>query len=306
MLRYLVQRIIQIVPVLLGVSIVVFAMLHMIPGDPAVIMAGEDASRETIQTIRESMGLDRPITVQFTVFLGRLLRGDLGKSIRTKLPVAQEITERYPYTATMAVLATVLASAVGIVAGVVAAVNRSSAIDTISMVIALLGVSTPSFWLGLMLMLVFALTLRWLPTVGASTPLHYIMPTLTLGAQSAGMIARMSRSAMLEVIRQDYVRTARAKGLSERVVIYHHALKNALIPIVTIVGLRFGGLLAGTVLVESVFNIPGIGRAMVDAVATRDYPMVQGTVLVVAASFVLVNTVVDLMYAFIDPRIRFQ
>jgi ABC-type dipeptide/oligopeptide/nickel transport system permease component len=269
-------------------------------------MAGEDANRETVERMRVEMGLDRPLVVQFFTFLTDTLQGDLGTSTRTRQPVLDEILARFPYTLILAVGATVLATVLGISLGLIAATHQYSWIDNAAIVASLAGISTPSFWLALMLVLVFSLRLDWLPALGTDTPLHYVLPIVTLGAASAGMIARLTRSAMLEVIRQDYVRTSRAKGLNERTVIMRHALRNAMIPIVTIVGLRFGGLLAGTVLVETVFNIPGLGRMMVDAVSARDYPMVQGSVLFIATGFVLVNLVVDLTYAALDPRIRYD
>jgi ABC-type dipeptide/oligopeptide/nickel transport system permease component len=306
MLAYIIRRILQLIPVLFLISLLVFLMLHFIPGDPAVVVAGLEAPVEVVEQIRAELGLDKPLRVQYLAFMGRILKGDLGTSIRTGAPVTLEIAERFPYTLTIAFWATLLAAVVGMTTGVIAAVNHNRFWDNVTMVLTLLAISTPSYWLGLMLMLLFALYLGLLPSFGVSTPLHYIMPVITLGTQSAGLIARMTRSAMLDVLSQDYVRTARAKGLREIRVILKHGLKNALLPVVTIVGLRFGGLLAGTVLVESVFAIPGIGRMMVDGVLNRDYPMVQGAVLIIAASFVIINMLVDVLYALIDPRIHYS
>ncbi|WP_047983522.1 ABC transporter permease [Ornithinibacillus californiensis] len=305
MLRFIINRIFQVIPVLLGITILVFSMLHLIPGDPARTMVGIEASAEQIEQAREELGLNRPLHEQFFSFVGNAIKGDLGESIRTSLPVTEEILNRLPITINIAIGATIFATFFGMLFGIIAAINHNKFGDGLTMVISLLSVSTPSYFLGLLLMLVFSLHLGWLPTIGISTPIHYILPIVTLGAQAMGLIARMTRSGMLDVLRQDYIRTARAKGLPERVVIYIHAFKNALIPVVTVVGLRFGGLLAGTVLVESVFAVPGIGRFMVEAVLIRDYPVVQGTVLVVAVSFVLINLLVDIIYGLLDPRVRY-
>lgn len=303
---FLIRRMIHLIPVLIGISIVVFSVLRLIPGDPAKIMAGEEAPQEVVERLRVELGLDKPVHVQYIHFMRKALQGDLGKSIRLGSPVSDELVRRFPLTVKLALLSTVLAVLLGTLAGVIAAVNHNGPLDTLTMVVALIGVSTPSFWLGLLGMLLFALYLRWLPAVGATSAKHFVLPVLTLGTHAAAIIARQTRSAMLEVIRQDYIRTARAKGVSNFRMVFRHALKNALIPVVTVVGLQFGGLLAGAVLVESVFNMPGIGRLMVDAIAYRDYPMVQGAVLVVALSFVMVNLVVDVAYAFIDPRIHYN
>lgn len=304
MRSYAVQRILEMALVLLGMSLLVFLMIHLIPGDPALLIAGMEASPETVEGIRRDLGLDQPLHLQFGSFLKRVVSGDLGTSIRTGSPVAQEIAERSPFTARIAIGATVAATLLGILSGVLAAVCHNRAWDALVTVLALLGASTPSYWLALMLMLAFSLSLDLLPAIGVGTPLHYVLPMATLGAQSGGMIARMTRAAMLDVLGQGYVGAARSRGLAESVVIVRHALANALIPIVSLVGLRFGALLAGTVLVESVFAIPGVGRMLVDAVLARDYPMVQGGVLVLASVFVVINTATDLLYGVIDPRIR--
>lgn len=306
MLTFVIKRTLQVIPVLLGITVLVFLMLQMIPGDPARTMVGIEASKELIEKTREELGLNKPLYEQFAIFVGKVVQGDLGTSIRTGTPVTEEIAERFPYTIRIALGATIFATVFGMLCGIYAAIKQNKLGDNLIMILSLGSVSTPSYWLGLMLMLVFSLYLGLLPTIGITTPLHYILPIITLGAQSTGLIARMTRSGMLDVLRQDFVRTARAKGLPERVVIYIHALKNALIPVVTVVGLRFGGLLAGTVLVESVFAVPGIGRFMVEAVLNRDYPVVQGTVLVVASCFVLINMIVDIVYGLIDPRIRYD
>ena len=289
---------------LLGTSVLVFFMIHMIPGDPALLIAGLEAGPEVVEQIRRDLGLDQPLYQQYWNFLVGALQGDFGMSIRMRVPVLDEILERLPYTLAIAVGATILATLFGITTGVIAAVYHNRFADGLVMVTALLAASTPSYWLGLMLMLVFSLSLGWFPSIGIRTPLHYVLPIVTLAGQSGGIISRMTRSAMLDVLGQEYVRAARARGQRESVVIVRHALKNALIPVLSIVGLRFGNLLAGTVLVESVFAIPGVGRLLVDAVLWRDYPMIQGTMLFVAGVFVVVNTATDLLYGVVDPRIR--
>ena len=275
------------------------------PGDPARNMAGDEADAEAIQQTRKQLGLDKPLHIQFYVFIKNMIKGDMGISIRTRMPIAEEIRNRYPHTAILAFGAVIWATLVGTVAGITAAVHQNKLADDVIMVLSLTAVSTPSFWLALMLMLIFSLHLHWLPTIGVYTPWHYLLPIMTLGTESTGLIARMTRSAMLDVLREDYIRTARSKGLAERIVIYQHALKNAILPVITIIGLRFGQLLAGTVIVETIFAVPGIGRFMIEAVLFRDYPVVQATVLLIAATFVIINMIVDLLYKVFDPRIRY-
>ena len=304
MLRFLSRRLLEALLALLFTSILVFSMIHMIPGDPALLVAGLEAGPEVVERIRRDLGLDRPLPIQYGSFLLNALQGDFGVSIRTGLPVLREILDRFPYTLVIALGAILLATAMGIGSGILAAMRHNRLGDALVMVLALLAVSTPSYWLGLMLMLVFSLFLGWLPSIGIATPAHYVLPILTLGAQSGGIISRMTRAAMLDVVGQDFVRAARARGERERSVILRHALKNALIPVLSIVGLRFGNLIAGAVLVESVFAVPGVGRLLVDAVLWRDYPMIQGTMLFVAALFILVNAATDVLYAVVDPRIR--
>ena len=281
-------------------------MMHLVPGDPVRNMMGIEASKEAVEAERERLGLNDPLLVQYGRFLGGVLQGDLGTSIFTKQSVTEEILKKYPATIKLALGGTIFASVVGILAGIVSAVKRNKLTDNIIMVLSLISVSTPSFFLALVLMLFFSLQLGWLPSMGLRTPLHYVLPIITLGMQSVGTIARTTRSSMLEVLGQDYIRTSRSRGIPERVIIYSHAFKNAIIPVLTIVGLRFGGLLAGSMLVETVFSIPGIGRYLVDAVLERDYPVVQSTVLVLACTFVLVNLIVDLLYAVADPKIRYE
>lgn len=306
MLRYIIKRIVLAFPVLLGVSIVVFVMIRLIPGDPAELMAGQAATPEVLQAIRESLGLNRPAVIQFAYFLRNAARGDLGKSLFNGAPVTEELGQRFPRTARLALAAILVALLIGVPAGMLSATRHLSWLDSAVMIVALAGVSMPVFWLGLNLILIFAVRLQWLPAIGHETWRHLILPSFTLGAASAAIIARMTRSAMLEVLRQDYVRTARAKGVIEQTVIGRHALRNALIPVVTVVGLQLGTLLSGAVLTESVFAWPGVGRLLVDAVLARDYPIIQGTVLLIATMFVLLNVVVDMAYAVLDPRIRYE
>ena len=306
MLGYTIKRILQVIPVLLIMSFICFMMIRLVPGDPVANMLGVNASKEAIAAQRAELGLDKPLLTQYGDFLVKALQGDLGKSITTRRPVIDEIAQRYPATLKLALGATVFAAVVGITFGVLSAVKQNKLTDNVIMVFSLLSVSTPSFFLALVMMLLFSIHLGWLPSMGLRTPLHYVLPIITLGMQSVGLIARTTRSSMLEVLRQDYIRTSRSRGISQAVIVMRHAFKNALIPVVTVVGLRFGGLLAGSMLVEAVFSVPGIGRFMVDGVLKRDYPVVQGTVLVLATTFVLVNLAVDLIYALIDPRIKYD
>lgn len=306
MLSYIVRRLLLAIPVLLGVVTLVFLALRLIPGDPALIMAGEAAPPEAVERIRKEFGLDRSLVAQYCVFLGHLFRGHLGYSIRTRRPVAIEIWERFPATLQLTLASMLLAAVFGVAAGVISAARQYSIADYASMMGALFGISVPVFWLGLMLMWFFSVQLRWFPVGGRGTLQHLVLPAITLSTGSLALIARMTRSSMLEALRQDYVRTARAKGLRELWVQMRHALRNALIPVVTIVGLQFGGLLGGAVITETVFNWPGVGRLTVDSILARDYPVVQGAVILVAVIFVLLNLSVDLLYAFIDPRIRYD
>ncbi len=303
--RYLAQRFAASVVTLLGVSLIVFVMVRMLPGDPARVIAGLFASEQDVQRIHEELGLDRPLYVQYGIFLSRLARGDLGRSARTSEPVATELRPRLAATLELAVVSAVLATAVGIPAGVLAARLPYSMLDYLLSCATLFGVSMPVYWLGLMLIVVFAVELGWLPAAGADSVGAIVLPALTLAAFSVALIARMTRASMLEVLGQDYVRTARAKGASERRVVSRHALRNALIPIVTVVGLQFGALLGGAVLTESVFGWPGMGLLLVDSIFARDYATVQGIVLVFSFMLIVTNLVVDLLYAVIDPRIRY-
>jgi len=295
-----------LIPVLFGVSVIVFSILKFVPGDPALQVGGLDASPEDLAAIRQQLGLDRPVHVQYLYFVGNALRGDFGKSIRSNRPVLEEMWSRIPNTVVLTAVAMIFAILLGTGLGILAAVRQYSLWDNLAMATAMLGISVPIFWLGLMLMLLFAVQLRWFPTAGTGTALHLVLPALTLGAASAAIIARQVRSAMLEVLRQDYVRTARAKGLKPRKVILRHALTNALIPAVTIIGLQFGYLLAGAVVTETVFAWPGVGRLLVDAIKFRDFPVVQATILWLALIFSTVNLAVDVLYGYLDPRIKYQ
>ncbi|MFS8627862.1 MAG: ABC transporter permease [Limnochordales bacterium] len=306
MTRYIVRRLLLAIPVLVGVSIVVFWMIRAIPGDPARVLAGEGAPLEVVERIREQYGLNEPPHVQYMVFLKHLLQGDLGRSIRSRRPVTEEVAARLGPTLELAAGSMVVAIVIGVSTGILSAVRPNSWIDAVSTFIALVGISMPVFWLGLMLMYFFSYELGWFPTAGRGTWRHLVLPSLTLGLSTAAIIARMTRSSMLEVLRQDYVRTARAKGLHEWAVVLKHAFRNALIPIVTVTGLQMGSLLGGAVMTESVFAWPGIGRLMVDSIIARDYPVVQGAVLVVAVGFILINLLVDVLYAYINPTIRYD
>ena len=306
MWRYVLKRVVLALPVLVGVSVVVFVAIRLIPGDPAQLMAGQAATQEVVQQIRQSLGLDQPLPVQYLYFLRNVVRGDLGRSLFNGAPVVEELAQRFPRTVRLALASMAVASLIGIPAGILAATRRSTWVDTAVMLVALAGVSVPVFWLGLNLILLFSVRLQWLPSFGYETWRHLVLPSLTLGAASTAIVARMTRSAMLEVLGQDYVRTARAKGLAERVVVNRHALRNALIPVVTVLGLQLGTLLSGAVLTETVFAWPGIGRLLVEAVLARDYPIIQGATLLIAATFVVLNVAVDVLYGLLDPRIRYE
>jgi len=304
--QYIIRRLLIMLPVLLGISIIIFTIVRVIPGDPGYIMAGPHATKDQVEQIRAQLGLNKHPVTQYFIFIKNLFRGDLGTSTRTGLPVMREIMARLPNTLLLALTSIMIATVFGVLTGIIAGVKQNSKFDYLSMLVALFGLSMPVFWLGLMLMLLFSIKLGWFPAVGADSFKHLILPAITLGANSTAIIARMTRSSMLEVIRLDYIRTARAKGLTEKLVISRHALKNALIPVVTVIGLQTGTLLGGAVLTEIVFAWPGIGRLMVEAILSRDYPVVQGVVLVVATMFIFVNLIVDILYSYLDPRIRYH
>ena len=305
MITYVARRALAAVPTLWGVATVVFIMARLLPGDPARVIAGVFASPEDIEKIREQMGLNQPLAVQYLKFLGSLLRLDLGTSAHTNAPVVEEIGSRLPHTIELAVVALVIAITAGVLAGVVAAIRRNTMLDLLMSGLSVFGVSMPVYWLGLMMIIVFAIYLHALPAAGADEPTSIVMPALTLALFSVGLIARMTRSSMLEVLSQDYVRTARAKGATFRSVVFKHALRNALLPVITVIGLQFGALLGGAVVTETVFAWPGVGRLLVDSIFFRDYPVVQGLVLMFGTTFVVINLLVDLLYAYVDPRIHY-
>lgn len=304
MTLYITRRLVALIPILFGVSVLVFVIMATVPGDPALLYAGSDATQAEVENVRHALGLDQPIYVRYGIFLGNLAHGDLGESIRSRRPVADEIGDRLPYTMQLAFSSLLVALLIGLPAGIIAALKRNTIWDTLSMLIAIVGVSAPGFWIGMMLILLFGVELGWLPTSGTGSWAHLIMPSIALGLGSAAIVARQTRSAMLEVLGKDYIRTARAKGLRERVVILRHAVRNAMIPVVTIVGLQLGTMLGGSVIIEMVFAWPGLGRALVQSIGYRDFPMVQVSIIILAAGFVLVNLVVDVLYGVIDPRIR--
>jgi peptide/nickel transport system permease protein len=302
---FAIRRIMAAIPTLFGVTVIVFFMVRILPGDPARLLAGLNATQDEVDRIRVQLGLTKPVAVQYELFLGAIAHGDLGKSITTQAPVVQEISSRLPKTALLAATATVLSGILGIVSGIVVSTRQYTSVDYLVSMVAFAGVSIPVFWLGLMLMIVFAVFLHLVPAGGAAGPTSLILPSITLAAFSIAIIERQTRSSMLETLRQDYVRTARAKGLVERVVVYRHALRNALIPVVTVLGLQFGALFGGAILTETTFAWPGIGQLLVSAISARDYPIIQGVVLLFAITFLVVNLLVDLLYGYIDPRIKF-
>ncbi len=331
---YITKRLLMLIPVLLGASILVFSLIHLAPGDPARTIAGEHASIQTIERIQEKYGLNKPLPTQYWIWLKQALQGDFGRSIVSNEYVSKEIWHRFPNTVELTLLAMFIAIVVGVIAGIVSASRQYSFLDYGFMGVALFGVSMPVFWLGIMLMMIFGVYLRWFPIGGRisimipftritgfylldsviagnweafiSALRHLILPAVALGTIPMATVARVTRSSMLEVLRQDFIRTERAKGLSERLVIYKHAVRNALIPVVTVIGLNFGLLLAGAILTETVFSWPGLGRYVVKAVQMRDYPAVQGCVLFFAFIFVIVNLITDIIYVYIDPRIKYQ
>jgi len=305
-ITYIARRALAGIPTLWGVATVVFVMARLLPGDPARVIAGLLASPEDVERIRHQMGLDQPLGVQYLDFLGSLLHLNLGISAHTNAPVIEEIGSRLPYTIELAVIALAIAVTLGIFAGVVAAIRRNTLLDLLISGLSVFGVSMPVYWLGLMMIILFAIELHLFPAAGADEPTSIVMPALTLALFSVGLIARMTRSSMLEVLGQDYVRTARAKGAPFRSVVFRHALRNALLPIMTVIGLQLGALLGGAVVTETVFAWPGVGRLLVDSIFFRDYPVVQGLVLMFGTTFVVINLLVDLLYAYVDPRIHYS
>jgi len=302
--RYLIRRLLLTIPVLLGVATLVFALIHFIPGDPAQAMLGEGAAPEDVAQLRARLGLDRPLLVQYGSFLQGLAHGDLGVSLRNDQPVLEQIVERMPATAELALASMAVAVLIALPLGIIAAVWRGTAVDYGAMTLSLVGISIPNFWLGPLLAIVFAVELGWLPVGGRGTLAHLVLPAVTLGAALAAILARMTRASLLEELREPYVLAARAKGVSRTRAILHHAFRNSLIPIVTILGLQFGVVLTGAVITETIFAWPGIGRLLIQSISFRDYPTVQGCVLLIAVTYVGVNLITDLTYGFLDPRIR--
>ena len=306
MRSYLVRRLLLSLPVVFGVATLVFLLIHLIPGDPVEIMLGESALPADREALRDALGLDRPMHEQYGAFLWGLCRGDLGVSLQQRRPVAALIREHYPATLELTVAAMLVSLLIALPAGILSGIRQYSFWDHSTMLAALLGVSMPNFWLGPLLIWIFSIQLGWFPVSGKGGIEHLLLPALTLGASMAAIMARMTRSSVLEVLREDYVMTARAKGLSEARIILKHVLRNAMLPVVTIMGLQFGALLAGSIITETIFSWPGLGTLMVKAIQTRDYPVVQGCVLVIALSYVFVNLATDLLYGVIDPRIRYE
>ena len=314
MLRYMLHRFLALVPVVLLVSATVFSLIHLTPGDPAVIMAGESQDPVVVAGIRRELGLDQPIPVQYAIWLGHAVRGDLGRSIRTRQPVLEAMLERLKPTLLLSAMAMAISLAIAFPVGALSAIRPDSREDMAGTIFTLLGVSMPNFLLALVLIFVFAVTLRWLPTSGYLDPFEefvpgirtLVLPAITLATAMAAVVTRMVRSSLIEVLEEDYIRTARSRGLRERTVVVRHALKNALIPVVTIVGLQTGNLIGGAVITEFVFGIPGVGRLVVDSIFSKDYPMVQGVVLLTALAFVSANLLVDVLYGYLDPRIRYS
>lgn len=312
MLTLVGRRLLATIPLLFVVSLLVFAFVHVLPGDPALLFLGEEADAETLARFRARLGFDRPLIAQYAEWLAHVLRGDLGRSLRTNQPVTEAILQRLPATLELLVAAVLISLAIAVPMGILSAIKRNSGLDLVSTLFALAGFSLPNFWLGLMLIYVFALVLRWLPPSGfvpllSSVPDNLrslILPAITLGTALAALVTRQLRSGMLEVLSQDYVRTAQAKGLAERQVVGKHALKNALISVVTVLGLQIGGLLGNTIITESLFALPGVGRLMIDAIFSRDFFIVQGVILFLAVGYILSNLIVDILYSYLDPRIR--
>ncbi|CAJ0783184.1 MULTISPECIES: glutathione ABC transporter permease GsiC [Ralstonia] len=306
MLNYFIKRVLGVIPTLLIVAVLVFLFVHLLPGDPARLAAGPEADPATVELVRADLGLDKPMHEQFVRFFANALRGEFGNSIRTKRPVSQEIGERFWPTLNLTIASMVWAVIFGMVIGITSAVWRNKWPDRLGMTLAVSGISFPAFALGMLLMEVFSVQLGWLPAIGADTWRHYILPSLTLGAAVAAVMARFTRASFVEVLQEDFVRTARAKGVRETVVVIKHCLRNAMIPVVTMMGLQFGFLLGGSIVVEKVFNWPGLGRLLVDAVEMRDYPIIQAEVLLFSLEFILINLVVDMLYTVINPTIRYK
>ncbi|HWW08230.1 glutathione ABC transporter permease GsiC [Collimonas sp.] len=306
MFPYILKRLLGLLPTLLIVAVMVFLFVHLLPGDPARLVAGPEADSQTVELIRKDLGLDQPMHLQFINYFSKAVRGDFGLSLRSKRPVSTEIAERFWPTFWLTVTSMAWAVLFGLVIGIVSAVWRNEWPDRLGMTLAVSGISFPSFALGMLLMELFSVQLGWLPTIGADSWRHYILPSLALGAAVAAVMARFTRSSFVEVLQEDFVRTARAKGLSETIVVLKHCLRNSLIPVVTMMGLQFGFLLGGSIVVEKVFNWPGMGRLLIDAVEMRDYPIIQAEILLFSLEFIFINLVVDVLYAVINPSIRYK
>lgn len=306
MLRFLGKRLLQIIPILILVSIFIFLFVHMIPGDPARLVAGEDATIEDVELVRKELGLDKPIVEQYVTYMKNLATGDFGKSLKTGREVSYEIGERFMPTFWLTVCSMSWAVVAGLIIGVVSATKRNKWQDYLGMFGAVSGLSLPSFWLGLMLIQLFAVTLGWLPSGGMDSWKSYILPAFTLGTGVAAVVARFTRSSLMDVLKEDYIRTGRSKGLNERRITWGHGLRNAMIPVVTMTGLQFGFLLGGSVVIESVFSWPGLGKLLIDSVAYRDYPVIQAEMLIFALEFIIINLVVDLLYGILNPQIRYE
>ena len=304
--RFLARRLLLTIPVLLGVATLVFSLIHLIPGDPAQAMLGEAAPHADVVELRHRLGLDRPLIEQYGMFLKGLVKGDLGTSLRTGQPVTDQIVERMPATFELAAAAMIVAIAFAMPLGIVAAVRRGTVADHAAMTISLAGVSVPNFWLGPMLAIIFAVELGWLPVSGRGTWAHLVLPAISLGAALAAILARMTRATMLEELREQYVQAARARGVSKSRAVLRHAFRNSLIPVVTLLGLQFGAVLTGAVITETIFAWPGIGRLLIQSIGFRDYPLVQGCILLIAVTYVAMNLITDLLYGFLDPRIRYE
>ena len=306
MIRFLARRLLLTLPVLAGVATLVFSLIHLVPGDPVEAMLGESASRQDVANLRHQLGLDRPLYLQYAAFIGGAVTGDLGRSLRTGQSVVGAIAERMPATIELAIAAMLFAGLAAVPLGILAAVRAGTAVDHAATAIALVGISVPSFWVGPILALVFAVELGWLPVSGRGTPAHLVLPAITLGAPLAAVLARMTRASLLGELREVYVLAARGRGISRTRAVLRHAFRNSLVPLVTIVGLQFGAVLTGAVITETIFAWPGVGRLLVQSITFRDYPLVQGCILLIAATYVVVNLVADLLYGFLDPRIRFE
>jgi glutathione transport system permease protein len=306
MAKYLIHRLLGILPVLLLISLLVFGFVHLLPGDPARLVAGQDATQQDIAVVRAALGLDRPLWEQYVTYVWNILHGDFGISLKTRRPVSEEIGERFFPTFWLTIISMVWATLFGLIIGVSSAVRRGRWQDHGGMLVAVSGISLPSFWLGLLLIDWFSVRLGWFPTSGYGTLAHFVLPSITLGVGVAAVMARFTRSSFIEIAREDYIRTARAKGAFERLVVWKHVLRNALIPIITMVGLQFGFLLGGSIVVETVFAWPGLGRLLVDSVSFRDYPVIQAEILLFSLEFILINLIVDVLYALVNPEIRYR